>query len=114
MRKFNGLLLTIALSFFTLFLCKLEGDVALKKHSPTHKLQDKHALNASAVTTTISSEELLNFDEHKYPSFTKHFYADTSLNKIFFDIKSSFLKVCDVFDFSLSIGSIIFPFHSFL
>jgi hypothetical protein len=114
MQKFHGLLLTVALSFFTLFLCKFHTDVALKKITPTHKLHDNNSLNSYAISANSSFEELRNFEEYKNQLSVSHFYTNLSLNKFLLDVNSSYLKACDFFNFSLTVRTIIYPFHSFL
>lgn len=114
MQKFHGLLLAIAISFFTLILCKLECDIALKTQTATYKLKNNHSSKASAISIINSSEELLNFDEYKKQPSVNHFYTNASLTKIPLDVDSSYLKTCDFFDYSLTVRTIIYPFHSFL
>jgi chromosome condensin MukBEF complex kleisin-like MukF subunit len=114
MLKFNGLLLTIALSFFTLCLGKAEGDLTLKKPVPTQQLHDFHALNTSAISVNNSFEELIVIDEHNTRFSENRFYAITRLSNLCISIDLKYLKACDFFNLNLTISKIIYPFHSFL
>ena len=114
MLKFNCLFLTVALSFFTLFLNKTEGDLTFKKNLPTHNLQDYHSLNTSAISVNNSFEELLTFHKHNQQPSVNHFFTISRLNEMLLGINLNYLKVCDFFDLNLTIGKIIYPFHSFL
>ncbi|MEN3323922.1 hypothetical protein VP395_09295 [Mariniflexile soesokkakense] len=114
MLKFNSLLLTLALSLFTLFLSKPEGDLALKKITPTHEVKIDHSFNALAITTDNSFQELVRFDKEKEPTKPNHFYAKNFLNETVYESDLHYLKVCDFLDLNLTTRSIIYPFHSFL
>ncbi|CAH8282700.1 hypothetical protein EV196_101552 [Mariniflexile fucanivorans] len=114
MLKINSLLLTLALSLFTLFLCETEGDLALKKTTPTHDVKIDHSFNALAITTNNSFPELVSFNAEKEPNFQNQFYAKNILKLVVFENESQYLKVCDFIDLNLTTQSIIYPFHSFL
>lgn len=114
MQKFQGLILTLLVSFFTLFICELESTLAIKDYVAKHELQDNHGINTAAITIDTSLEVPTNLEDYKNQPTVNHFYANTSLNKLFLEPSTSYLKTCDFFDFSQIIGVLIFPFHSFL
>ncbi|ALJ05476.1 hypothetical protein APS56_10255 [Pseudalgibacter alginicilyticus] len=114
MQKFQGLILTVVLSFFTHFVCTLEGEVTINNYTPTHELHDNDGLNTAAITIDASHEISLNFDEQRQLHTTEHFFSNPSIHKLYLNISLSYLKICDFFNFSQTIGTIIFPFHSFL
>ena len=114
MLKFNCLLLTIALSFFTLLFSNTEGHISFEKNIPTHNFQDYHSLNSSATTVDNSFEKLLIIDEQNTQPSVNYFYTVSCLNELLFNIQLNYLKTGGFFNLKLTISKIIYPFHSFL
>ncbi|WP_308991594.1 hypothetical protein QLS71_006140 [Mariniflexile litorale] len=114
MLKFNSLLLTLALSLFSLFLSETGGDLAIKKIPTTHDVKIDHSFNALAITTNNSFQELVSFEKDKEPPTENRFYTKNTSNKTVFENELQYLKVCDFIDLNLTTRSIIYPFHSFL
>ena len=114
MSKFNCLLLTVALSFYSLILFHSEGGISFEKNSPTHTLKIDQSFNACAISIHNSYEELITFDKQKRLAGGNFFYAIKSLNEPFLDDNSNYLKACNFLDLNLTPTTIIYPFHSFL
>jgi len=114
MLKINCLLLTVTLSFFSLFLIKTESNLAFKPTNHSHDLKIDHSINACAISTNNSFVELLSFDKQKKQSEINYLESFKPLNKALVENNSSYLKTCDFLDLNLTIHKIIFPFHSFL
>ncbi len=111
MLKINCLLLTVSLSFFSLFLFKTEYIPSFKTATPTHKFENDYSLNACAIVNTNSYEELIYFDKQNN---VNHFNSSKPLNRVLLENNSHYLKACNFFDINLTIDKIVFPFHSFL
>lgn len=114
MLKFNGLLLTITLSLFTLFASEFEGVLAIKKITSTRDLKIDHSYNTLAISTNNSLLELAGFEKEKEQTFDTKFFAKKPISEKVFESDLQYLKVCNFLDLNLTIRSIIYPFHSFL
>ena len=114
MLKINCLLITVALSFFSLFLFNSESSLVIKSINHTHDIKIDQSFNTCAISTNNSLEESIRFDKHKKQTNTNHFYTYKPLSKSHFDNSLQYLKVCDFFNLNLTIRKIVFPFHSFL
>ncbi|MFG6685459.1 hypothetical protein ACGK9U_02665 [Mariniflexile sp. HNIBRBA6329] len=114
MLKFNGLILTLALSLFTLFVSESKGDLATKKITHTHDLKIDHSYNTLAISTNNSFLELAGFEKEKEQTFDNNFFAKKPISEKVLESDFQYLKVCDFLDLNLTTRSIIYPFHSFL
>ena len=114
MLKFNCLLLTVTLSFLSLFVIKTEDAFTLNTNHSTHSLKKDHSFNALAISTNNSFEELLNFDEQEKQPNINFSFSNTSFNEVFFNAQLQYLKICNLINLNFTISKIIFPFHSFL
>lgn len=114
MSKINCLFLTVALSFYSLFLFNSEGGISFEKNSPAHSFKIDHSINTSAISINNTYEELLNFDKQKRLVSNHLFEAIKPLSKSFIDENSIYLKACTLLDLNLTPTTIIYPFHSFL
>lgn len=114
MLKTNCFLLTVALSFFSLFLFKTDSNFPIKLVNHPHDIKIDHSFNTCAISTNNSFVELLNFDKNKKPSHTNHFNTFKPLDKVLVENNSHYLKVCNFFNLNLTISKIVYPFHSFL
>lgn len=114
MLKFNTIILTLALSVFTLFLNKAEGDLVVKKVIPTHDVKIDHSFNALAIANHNSFPELLSFSKDIEPVHQNHFYTKTTLTKVAIEGELQYLKTCNAINLNLTKQRIIYPFHSFL
>lgn len=115
MLKFNTILLTLALSFFALFLSEAEGDgLLLKKVTTTHDVKVDSSFNALAINTNNSFQEVLSFNNQKEPTSANEFQAQNTLSKLAFEKEIQYLKISEFIDLKLTPQDIIYPFHSFL
>lgn len=113
MLKFNCFILTITLSFFSLFLFKTEGTTVHKTVTPTEDIKIDEFYNASAITTNNSFHERLGVVKQKLTS--AHFnHAVSNLKNGFLEEGVQYLKVCNLIDLNLTVRLIIYPFHVFL
>lgn len=113
MLKFNCFLLTVTLSFLSLFLFKTESTTVYKTvtHKEDLKIDSFH--NTSALTANNSFHELLSFVKQKLTS--AYFICSfTGLKKVFLEEGINYLRVCNLIDLNLTTRTIIYPFHSFL
>lgn len=113
MLKFYCFLLTVAISFFSLFLFKTEGAVVFKTGKHTHDIKIDDFYNTCAIFVNNSSYKVLNFDKQKLIN-VNFIYAFTCLKKVFLDEGANYLKACHLIDLNLTVRAIIYPFHSFL
>jgi len=113
MLRFNCFLLTVTISFFSLFLFKSEGAIAFNKVSHTHEIKIDGLYNTFAISADNSFHELLSFDKQKLTN-TNFIYTFTCLKNVFFDESSNYLKTSNLLDINLTTRTIIYPFHSFL
>tara|TARA_R110000868_G_scaffold195442_4_gene441114 strand:+ start:101 stop:436 length:336 start_codon:yes stop_codon:yes gene_type:complete len=111
MLKINCLLLTVSLSFFSLFLFKTEYAPSFKTATPTHKFENDCSLNTCAIVIPNSYEELIHFDKQNSGNHCNFFKP---LNRVLLENNLLYLKACNFFDVNLTIDKIVFPFHSFL
>ncbi|MGZ0015825.1 hypothetical protein [Yeosuana sp. AK3] len=114
MLKFNGLLLAVTISFFSLFLFKTENSRSFQAITHTHDIKIDSLYNAFAISANNSFEELLNFDKQKKPTVYKVFNDFKLENKELLNESLNYLKVCNFLDLNLTTRTIIYPFHSFL
>jgi hypothetical protein len=114
MLKFNCFLLTVTLSFISLFINKTEDALALNTNHSTHNIKKDLSFNACAISTNNSFEELLNFDEQEKQPTINFFFSNTSFKEVFFYAQLQYLKICNLLNLNFTISKIIFPFHSFL
>lgn len=114
MSKFNCLLLTVALSFYSLFLFNSERVISFEKNTPVHSFKIDYSINTSAISINNTYDELLNFDKQKRLASGRLFYAIKPLSKSLLDENSSYLKTCNLIDLNLTPTTIIYPFHFFL
>ncbi|PKQ45645.1 hypothetical protein CSW08_06135 [Confluentibacter flavum] len=113
MLKLNCLLLTVTISFFSLFLFKTESTISFQAITHTHDIKIDGLYNAFAISANNSFHELLNFDKQKLTN-ANFIYTFTCLKKMFLDEHFNYLKLCNLIDLNLTTHTIIFPFHSFL
>lgn len=113
MLKFNYFILTVTISFFSLFLLKTEGVVAFKTVTHKHEIKIDGLYNTSAISANNSFHELLSFDKQKLPN-TNFIYTFTCLKNVLFDESSNYIKISNLLDLNLTTRTIIYPFHSFL
>ena len=114
MLKINCLLLTVTLSFFSLFLFKTEGNLAFKAVNHSHDIKIDQSVKTCAISASNSFVELLSFDKQKKQNQINYLESFKPLNKALVENNASYLKACDFLDLNLTIHKIIFPFHSFL
>jgi hypothetical protein len=115
MLKFNGLILTLALAFFSLFLSEAQSDLAFKQNTANHHdLKIDHYFNTFAISSNNSFQELVNFDKEKNQPNQNYFYAKNLSNEVVFKSDLQYLKVCGFLDLNFTTRNIIYPFHSFL
>lgn len=114
MSKFNCLVLTVIISFFSFFLFITESTISFKSIVHKYDIKIDNAYNALAISTNNSFQELLNSDKQKKPSSCNVFYTFKHLKKIFLDVDFNYLKGCNLLDLNLTTRTIIYPFHSFL
>lgn len=114
MLKFNCLLLTVTISFFSLFLFKTENSRPFQSIAHTHDIKIDGLYNALAISANNSFEELLNFDKQKKPTVYNVFNDFKPVKKGLLDESLNYLKVCNFLDLNLTTRTIIYPFHSFL
>lgn len=114
MLKFNGLLLTVTISFFSFFLFKTENSRSFQAITHTHDIKIDGLYNAFAISANNSFEELLNFDKQKKPTTYNFFNTFKPVKKALLDENLNYLKVCNFLDLYLTTHTIIYPFHSFL
>lgn len=113
MLKFNCFLLTVTISFFSLFLFKTEGPIAYKTVTHTHEIKIDDFYNTCAISVDNSFRDLLSFTKQKLTS-ANFFDTFTCLKKVFLEEGINYLKVCNLIDLNLTTRTIIYPFHSFL
>ncbi len=114
MLRFNCFLVTVTISFFSLFLFKTEGTVPFKTVTHhTHEIKIDGLYNTTAITANNSLHELLNFDKQKLTS-TNFIHTFTCLKNVFLDECFNYLKRSNLLDLNLTTRTIIYPFHSFL
>ncbi|WP_100613806.1 hypothetical protein [Confluentibacter citreus] len=113
MLKFNCFLLTVTISFFSLFLFKTENTISFQAITHTHDIKIDGLYNTSAISANNSFLELLSFDKQKLTN-ANFIYTFTCLKKVFLDEGYNYLKVCNLIDLNLTTRTIIYPFHSFL
>lgn len=114
MLKINCLLLTVTLSFFSLFLLKTESDFAFKTVNHSHDIKIDQSFNTSAISTNNSFLELLSFEKQKKQNQINYLESFKASDKVLVENNSRYLKSSDFLDLNLTIHEIIFPFHSFL
>lgn len=114
MLKFNSLLLTVTLSFFSLILFKTEDYISFRKNTPAHHIKIDQSINAYAISFNNSYEELLSFDKQKRLTNSNFIYSIKPLSKAFINHDSDYLKASNLLDLNLTPTTIIYPFHSFL
>ncbi|WP_372755941.1 hypothetical protein [Mariniflexile sp.] len=116
MLKFKGLILTIALSFFALFLFETNGNaVALNKVSTAkHDIKLERSYNALAISPNNGLHDLISIDKKKDQTTENTFFNKKTENYTVLENDLQYLKVCDNFDVNLTTRTIIYPFHSFL
>lgn len=114
MLKINCFLLTVTLSFFSLFLFKGEDTLAFKTANTKHEISNDHTVNKCAISIDNSCEEFIHYEKQKRQNSLNHVLAYKPLSKRLFETNSHYLKVCDLLDVNLTVGKIIYPFHSFL
>lgn len=114
MSKINCFVLTVIISFFSLFLFKTETTISFKRVTHAHDIKIDNAYNAYAISVDNSIHELLNFDKQKKPTHGNVFYTFKTLKNVFLNETFNYLKVCDLIDLNLTTRIIIYPFHSFL
>ena len=113
MLRINCFLLTVAISFFSLFLFKTEGAVTFKTVSHTHDIKIDGLYNTLAISIDNSFRELLSFDKQKLTN-TNFIYTFTCLKNVFLETSFNYLKISNLLDLNLTTRTIIYPFHSFL
>jgi len=114
MLKINCFLLTVTLSFFSLFLFKAEGTLPLKTTSSKHEISYDHSVNKCAISIDNSCEEFIHYDKQKRQNSLNYAIAFKPLSKRLFETNSHYFKTCDFLDVNLTISKIVYPFHSFL
>ena len=114
MLKINCLLLTVTLSFLSLFLFKTETNLAFKSVSQAHDIKIDYSINTCAISINNSFEELVRFDKLKKQNHVNYLKSYKPLNEVLVENNSHYLKACDFLDLNLTISKIVFPFHSFL
>ncbi len=115
MSKLNCFVLTVIISFFSLFLFKTESATSFKRLVHTHDIKIDNAFNTCAISTNNSFEHLVNFEKEKeQPSVSCFYTTASSLNKRYLNTNLQYLKICGFFDLNLTTRTIIYPFHSFL
>lgn len=114
MLKINCLLLTVTISFFSLFLFNTESAISFKKNTPIHEIKIDSSINTCAISIDNSYEELAHFDEQNVQNKLNHFQTFQPLSSILTANNSNYLKVCDFLNLNLTIDKIVFPFHTFL
>lgn len=114
MLKINGLLLTVTISFFSLFLFKTEANLAFTPINNSHEIKVDKSTNACAISTNNSFVELLRLDKQKKQNQINLLETFKPLNKVLVENNTHYLKTCDFFELNLTISKIVFPFHSFL
>lgn len=113
MLKFNCFILTVTISFFSIFLFNTENTISFKTITHKHDIKIDGLYNTSAISTNNSFFELLSFDKQKLTN-TNFIYTFTCLKNIFLDESSNYLKISNLLDVNLNTRTIIYPFHSFL
>lgn len=114
MLKIKCLLLTVTLSFFSLFLFKTESSLAFKPVNHSHDIKIEHSINTSAISTNNSLVEFLSFDKQNKQNQINYLESFKPLNKVLVENNAHYLKKGDFLELNLTIHKIIFPFHSFL
>lgn len=114
MLKINALLLTVTVSFFSLFLNKTESNLSFKAVNHSHDIKIDHSINACAISASNTTVEFFNFDKLKKQSQTNYLESFKPSNKVLVKNNTCYLKDCDFFNLNLTIREIVFPFHSFL
>lgn len=114
MSKFNCFLLTVALSFFSVFLFKSESGIYFKTNTPIHHFKIDQSINACALSINNSYEELITFEKQKRLASGNSLNSIGSLSEALLDNNSNYLKACNLLDVNLTPSTIIYPFHSFL
>ena len=114
MLKINCLLLTVTLSFFSLFLIKTESSLAFKPVNHSHDIKIDHSINTSAISTSNSLVEFLSFDKQKKQNQINYLESFKPFNKVLVENNSRYLKTSDFLELNLTIREIVYPFHSFL
>lgn len=114
MLRLNCFLVTVTISFFSLFLFKTEDVVPFKTVTHhTHDIKIDGLYNTFAISVDNSFLELLNFDKQKLTN-TNFIYTFTCLKNVFLDACFNYLKISNLLDLNLTTRTIIYPFHSFL
>ena len=114
MLKINCFLLTVTLSFFSLFLFKGEGTLALKTTSSKHEIRYDNSVNKTAISIDNSFTEFVHIDKQKRQNSINHVFVFKPAGNHLFQTDSHYLKGCNFLDVNLTVDKIIFPFHSFL
>lgn len=116
MPKFKGLIVTIILSFFALFLHESNGNAfALNKVKQAHHdIKIERSLNTFAIAIDNSFQESIGFDNKKEQTTNFDFFAKHPTKSIELKHGLQYLKACDVFNSNFTTRKIIYPFHSFL
>lgn len=113
MHRFNCFLLTVTISFFSLFLFKSENTTLFKAITHKHDIKIDGLYNTSAISADNSFHELLSFDKQKLTN-SNFIHTFTCLKKVFLDESFNYLKISNLLDINLTTRTIIYPFHSFL
>lgn len=114
MLRVNTLLLTVTISFFSIFLFKTESNVSFKAINHSHDIKIDSSINACAITTNNSLVEFFSFNEQKTQSQTNYLESYKPLNDVLVENNGRYLKACDFINLNLTIREIVFPYHSFL
>jgi hypothetical protein len=114
MLKINTLLLTVTLSFFSLFLNKTESNFSFKAVKHSHDIKIDHSINECAISASNTIVEFFNFDKLKKQSQTNYLESFKPSNNVLVKNNTCYLKDCDFLDLNLTIREKVFPFHSFL
>lgn len=114
MSKINCFVLTVVISFFSLFLFKTESTISFKNITQASDIKIDNAYNACAITVDNSFQDILNFDTQKKPTHSNVFYSFRTIKTLLLNETLNYLKICDLLDLNLTTRTIIYPFHSFL
>lgn len=113
MFKFNCFLITVTISFLSLFLFQTETSIQFSSTKQAHDIKFDVNYNTSGISANNSFHELFSFDKLKLTSvpFTNSFkYIKKGLS----DYHANYFKTCNLIDLNLTVRTIIYPFHSFL
>lgn len=113
MLKINCLHLTVALSFFTIFLYKTDNNLPVKPINHSHGIKVDEPFNTCAISTNNPFLEVLNLDKQKKHNHANYLERQDPL-LLLVENNSPYLKICGLFDLNLTVSKIIYPFHCFL